>query len=184
MVLLGMKKVLMIMVIVTFSGCAMYRAHYGVANTDLSELHPGMHGKDIEAIVDEPIEVSITGDSTIAFYTYDRGYIPPIEEHGYSPAWTIPSSLFLEVMSGGLAGAVMEECQIACQKGKLAILYDSSSRLLEVLECTLTLDEIDHHCGVGKTQDHCIYVMGHPRASALPESIENTQLQIIMSDIP
>lgn len=166
------RSSLILVVLLAVTGCVTYRGHFGYTRTDLSRLHLGMHKEEIEAIVHEPIELRTIEDNALAIYEVDRGYIPPAEEEDLSPVWTVPFSLLLDAASFGTLGY----CESKCQKGRLAVLFDSSSCLLEALEYPLSSQERGP-CWQGDSRDHCVYVEHHPRPSTLSQPIPHQQLQ-------
>lgn len=115
----------------TLTGCASGRAYFGHKSTDLSAFS---HAKDrvaVEDIVGLPERIESEEQGYTAFYIYNRGYVGRLEEQNVTTKIVYaPIMAWGELLTMGLLGASLDHCQEACQKGLLAVHYDTSDRLV------------------------------------------------------
>jgi len=132
---------LLFAVVIILSGCASSRAYFGHESTDFG---PFSHVKDraaAETIVGSPENIESREQGYTAFYIYDRGYVGRLEEQDAATRIVYaPIMAWGELLTLGLLGAALDNCQEMCQKGLLAIHYDQSGRLVSYEQMALPDD--------------------------------------------
>lgn len=119
------------------TGCASKRAYMGHPATDLSFVGVGTTRADVDAALGEPERTESRGDALTAWYIYDRGYVGNLEEtSAMTKLAYAPVMAFGELVSLGLGGWITA-CAAPCQKGLLAVRYDSEARVVGAEESFL-----------------------------------------------
>ena len=167
--LYGIKRVLWVCLgsSLLFSGCATYRVYAGFPATDLSGFHCGMPRGDVEKILGGPEKVEEGEQGTVAYYPYDRGYIPPAENWSDAKYLAVPVVILLEISSLGML-EIGVACQSACTKGRLEVRYNAVEELVVASEHRIPADE-HSFCGRGtKNARSCDISGSRARPSTLP----------------
>lgn len=146
------------------SGCVAYQAIVGFEATDLSTIEPGVDRSAVEDLLGDPIKVENSDAGVTAYYTYDQGYIRPVDKDPSLWWLALPAVLMADVLTMGTAG-IATICPQVCQEGRLEVLYDPSNKLIEARE---RLPEQVGYCWTGKRRPHCGYVQSRRRPSTLP----------------
>jgi hypothetical protein len=125
-----------------------------------------MKKAQVEEILGEALDTERTADYVVAYYYFDRGYIPPAERTDTQ----VPAAVFVGVMgllTLGLAWTGTANCGDICQRGRLKVVYDSNNRLVAVkLPVNSHVD--NNYCWTsGKRRPSCNAIASYPRPSTL-----------------